>query len=293
MTIVAAAAYPISAPKDFAEWEAKTTAWVGEAAGRGAKVLVFPEYGLTELAALGGRRWGEDHFGAIAAIAEAAPEAAKLFARLAATHGVFILAGSTPVQDGNRLVNRAFLYAPGGGATPIDKLAPTRWEREAIDMKGGEGPTVFDTPAGRFGVLICYDSEFPLHARAVAEAGATTLLIPSCTETEAGYWRVRIGAQARALENQFWVAQAPLIGNADWAEMVETNRGAAGVYGPPDLGFPPDGVAELGGRERPGWVVANCDPAPVKRVRKDGGVLNFAHWPEQAAKVRVSEVTLR
>lgn len=294
MTRVAAAAYPLSAPADLAAWEAKVSGWVAEAAAQGARLLVFPEYGLAELAALGGRHWGEDDAGAVAAIGAALPEAERILARLAQAHGVFLLAGSVPVRDGNRLVNRAMFLGPEGGAHPVDKLMPTPWERAALDMKGGAGAAVFDTPLGRIGAAICYDSEFPLVARALAEAGATILLVPSCTETEAGYWRVRIGCQARALEGQMWVAQAPLIGRNDWAGMVECNIGAAGVFGPPDLGFPPDGVAALGGRERPGWTVADCDAAAVDRVRREGGVRPFAHWPEQDGRLaRVAEVTLR
>ena len=57
---------------------------------------------------------------------------------------------------------------------------------------------LFETALGKLAVLICYDSEFPLLARAAVDAGAEVLLVPSCTDSLHGYWRVRLGAQARA-----------------------------------------------------------------------------------------------
>ena len=101
---------------------------------------------------------------------------------------------------------------------------------------------MFDTALGRIGVLICYDSEFPLLARAQIEAGAQLLLVPSCTDSLHGYWRVRLAAQARALEGQCYAIQAPLVGNAEWSPAIDINRGAAGIFGPPDGAFPDDGI---------------------------------------------------
>ncbi|MCE8472812.1 amidohydrolase, partial [Rhodovulum sulfidophilum] len=119
------------------------------------------------------------------------------------------------------------------------------------------GPlALFDTALGRIGVLICYDCEFPLLARALVEAGAEILLVPSCTDTLAGYWRVRIGAMARALEGQCVVVQSPTLGEAPWCPAVDVNIGAAAIYGPPDTGFPSTGILAEGALNAPGWVHA-------------------------------------
>jgi predicted amidohydrolase len=87
---------------------------------------------------------------------------------------------------------------------------------------------VFDTALGRLGILICYDNEFPMLARTLAERGADLIPSPSCTDTEAGYHRVRIGAQARALENQVAVLQSPTVGLAPWSPALDENVGKAG-----------------------------------------------------------------
>jgi len=147
-------------------------------------------------------------------------------------------------------------------------------------------------------VLICYDSEFPLLARAAVEAGAEVLLVPSCTDSLHGYWRVRIGAQARALESQAYVIHSPTVGDAPWSPAVDVNRGAAAVYGPPDRvrggdwGTPCDGVLALGEEGQPGWVHAEIDLALVAELRADGGVLNARHWAEQPGAVALPMVEI-
>ena len=148
--------------------------------------------------------------------------------------------------------------------------------------RGRPGLRVFDTPVGRLGVAICYDSEFPLIARRLAEAGVEILLVPSCTDTVAGFNRVRIGAMARALESQCIVVHAPTVGAVDWNPALDENRGRAAIYAPPDGLWPETGILAEGGMDAPGWVKATVDLDRVAESRRDGRVLPFRHWPESA-----------
>jgi len=283
---IAAAAYPLDWLHSFQEYADKLRRWVAEAAGQGAQVLVFPEYGAMELASLGGAAVSRDLEGALQEAARHRPASDALHAALAAEFGVFILSGSGPVFSGNRPVNRATLYGPGGVIGHQDKQIMTRFERETWGVApGADGLGVFDTPLGRIGVIICYDSEFPLLARAMAEAGADILLAPSCTETLAGYWRVRVGSMARALENQCVVVHAPLIGAAPDIVGVEENTGAAAIYGPPDAGWPATGILAEGRMNDPGWAIANISRRQIAQTRADGVVLNMMHWDEQPARL--------
>jgi predicted amidohydrolase len=279
--IVGAAQYPIEALAHRAAYAAKLARWVAEGVQGGARLLVFPEYGAMELASLDPATMGS-LAGSLESVSALLPWVDDLHRDLAARHGVHILAASAPFRraDGS-FVNRARLFAPGGKVGVQDKLVMTRFEREEWGVAAGGPLRLFETGLGRIGVTICYDSEFPLLARALAEAGADLLLVPSCTDSEAGYWRVRIGAQARALEGQLIAIQAPTVGKAPWSPAVDINRGAAGVFGPPDRGFPADGVIALGEMDRPGWVFATVDPGAVAQVRADGAVLNRRHWAEQ------------
>lgn len=283
---IAAAAYPLDWHTGFSDVEAKLGAWVADAAGQGADLLVFPEYAAMELASLGGTAVAADLEAALLEAARHRPALDALLDRLAAAHGVHILGPSGPVYSGARPVNRATLHGPGGRIGHQDKQIMTRFEREDWDVvPGTEGLTLFETPLGRLGVVICYDSEFPLLARALAEAGAEILLAPSCTETLAGFTRVRVGSMARALENQCVTVQAPLVGAAPWCAGVELNTGRAAIYGPPDRGWPATGIVAEGPLDTPGWVLATVSRSQVAASRADGGVMPFAHWPEQTARI--------
>lgn len=282
---IATAAYPLDWLDTWDGYAAKQRAWVVEAAQAGANLLVFPEYGAMELAAQAGVQTAGDLHGSIHAVAARMAQANALHAELAREFGVYILSGSGPVQMGEKVVNRAHFFAPGGATAHQDKQIMTRFEREDWGISGGGPLRVFDTSLGKIAVLICYDSEFPLLARSLVEAGAEVLLVPSCTEAPEGYWRVRIGAMARALEGQCVAAMASLVGQQPRLFGVEENSGAGGVFGPPDRGFPPTGVLALGQLDVPGWTYAQIDRAAIADVRADGHVLNMAHWPEQAARL--------
>lgn len=274
---IAAAAYPLDWFDSFADYEAKLSSWVAEA---GADLLVFPEYAAMELASLGGQEVAGDLEAALHEVARHADAVSALHKRLAVTHDCLILAASAPIFSGDRPVNRAVLYGPQGVIGHQDKQIMTRFERGEWDVTGAPGLRVFETRLGKVGVLICYDSEFPLLGRKLAEAGVELLLVPSCTDTIAGYNRVRIGAMARALESQCVVVQAPTVGNCDWMPAVNENHGRAAIYGPPDGFWPESGVIAEGEMDAPGWVVADIDLSRVAESRKNGAVLPFAHWPE-------------
>ena len=277
---IAAAAYPIDWQADFDAYAAKITAWVEGAAD--CDLLVFPEYGAMELAGLGGPAVAGDLQASLREVARHEPARDALHARLAAAHGVHILAASGPAFAGDTVLNRAVLFGPSGRIGHQDKQVMTRFEREEWHVAGAPGLRVFDTPVGRLGVAICYDSEFPLIARRLAEAGVEVLLVPSCTDTVAGFNRVRIGAMARALESQCVVVHAPTVGAVDWNPALDENRGRAAIYAPPDGLWPETGIVAEGGMDAPGWVKATVDLDRVAESRRDGRVLPFRHWPESA-----------
>ena len=282
---IATAAYPMDYLESFGAYRDKLTRWVSEAAGSGADLLVFPEYGAMELATLAGRDVARDLEASLRAVSDRIPEADALHARLAQEFGVHILAASAPVFDadlGDRPVNRARFFAPNGDMGAQDKQIMTRFEREVWGVIGGGPLHLFDTALGKIGILICYDSEFPLLGRAVA--GADLILVPSCTEALAGYSRVRIGAMARALENQCVTVMSSTIGTCDWSEAVDENTGMGGIFGPPDTGFPPTGVIAEGRLNQPGWTYAEVDLEQIAHVRADGVVLNRRHWDEQSGR---------
>ncbi len=274
---LAAAAYPVERLEGRAAVAAKLAGWVARADA--ADVLVFPEYAGMEAALCDGpdeapvAEWCDR-------AAEAAAWYAGVLGALARRHGAYIVAGSLPVRAPHGLVNRAYFLAPDGGIAHQDKRILTPWERRETPLVPAADSRVFDTAFGRIGILICYDSEFPLNARPLA---ADLLLIPSCTETPAGDARVRAGARARALEGQAVAVHAPILGGVAGCELVDQNRGRAGIYSPPDTGFPDDGILARGAADTPGWVFADLAPGAISAARGAAAVNVPGHWLESAA----------
>lgn len=278
---IASAQYPIEEPKTLTEFLNKLTRWVDEGA-RAADLLVFPEYGGAEVMAVLGREHNRDLLAATRGVQELVPQIDAHLAELARSRGVFILAPSLPVVISNDEVqNQARFHSPSGKSAVQSKLVLTPFDREIWRLSPARSQTLFDTPFGKIGVAICYDVEFPLQVRALAEAGARLILCPSCTDTEAGYWRVRIGAMARALENQCVVVQSPTVGNVDWTNALDINRGAAGIFAPPDMAISANGVLALGEMDKAQWVNCTVDLARLEDIRQRGEVRTFNDWPQQ------------
>lgn len=282
---IAAAAYDLTWFDRFEDYAEKQRAWVAGAAGQGADLLVFPEYGAMELSSLGGAAVAADLEQALLEVARHGPAVAALMTELAARFNVHILGASAPFFAGARPVNRAVFYGPSGMIGHQDKQIMTRFEREIWGVVPGTGLAPFDTDWGRIGVTICYDAEFPLLARHLVEQGAEILLVPSATDALAGFTRVRVGAMARALENQCVTVHAPTVGLCDFCPAVDENTGSAAIYGPPDVGFPPNGILAETPLNQPGWAFADVDLAAIAHVRRDGAVLNHQHWPEQLDRI--------
>jgi predicted amidohydrolase len=276
---VAAAQYPLDELADIGAYRNKITLWVEQAVGQGAQVLVFPEYAAMELSAIAGR--AVDLQGSFDAVSDFTTEIIAIHRELAVKHGVMIVAGSAPCTMFDQRFNIAQVFGPTGAHHSFTKIMPTPWERDPWRISGGRDLKVFDIGIAKIGLLICYDIEFPLLSRALAEAGAEIILAPSNTETEWGYWRVRTGAQARALENQVYTVHAPVVGPAPFCKACEMNTGMAGIFAPPDKGFPANGVVALGKMNQPQWLVAKLDLDLMAALRHSGGVRTYEHWSEQ------------
>ena len=290
---VAAVQYPIEFVGSWERYAAKLTRLVAEAAEHGGQILALPEYASLELASTFPKQIYSSLPAQIDALQQCLPGYLELHRDLARKHGVYLLAGSYPVrvEDGGYR-NRAYFFGPEGNCDFQEKLQMTRFESERWLVRSGSGIKIFETRFGRVGVNVCYDVEFPLIARTQVEAGAWLLLVPSCTDNASGYNRVRVGCQARALENQCYVAMAPTVGTAEWSEAIDANVGAAGVFTPLDRGFPSDGVLALGEMNAAQSIYAALEPARIEEVRRDGQVLNHRDWRKQPAAIESAPVVV-
>ena len=284
---VAVARYAVGAPADFGDFAERQAVVLGEAATSGARIAVLPEYLSLELAATFDSATRADLHASLAAIQRYRDDWLALYRRLAAELDLHIVAGSFLLAHGDgRYRNRSDVFTPAGAHAWQDKLQLTGFEKALGVIEGGDALKVFDIDGVRAGVSVCYDAEFPLPVRAQAEAGARLLLVPSCTDTDAGATRVRVGCLARALENRMFVAQAVTAGEAPWSPALDVNTGKAAIFAPMDRGLPDDGVV-VQTRDDQVWAIADLDVEALERSRANAQVANDRDWPGQWQPSRV------
>jgi predicted amidohydrolase len=286
MTRLAACQYAIELIETWEDYAKHLAAIVAEAKAKGAELLLLPEYSAMALTGQLPKDVRSDLHGSIETMQSLIPAWVELCEELAREHQILFQPGSAPVKDADgKFRNRAWLFGPDGLIGYQDKQIMTRFEREQWFIDAGvDGLKAFDTPIGKLGILICYDNEFPMLGRRLAEMGVELVLAPSCTDTLAGSYRVRIGAQARALENQFAVLSSPTAGDAPWSPAVDENRGCAALYVPSDYGMPANGIVAESDSDavtESTLLIVDIDLADVARLRTQGQVATRRDWSEQ------------
>lgn len=270
---VASLQYYIRPVERFEQFADQVESLVWTAKDYKADLLVFPEYFSTQLLTLGNTRRPIQE--QIQDLADQAPAIDELLTRLASQSGMHIVGGTVPVMDDDRqrVYNQCTVYGPSGASGRQRKLHMTRFESEEWDISSGTRLRVFETAIGRIAVNICYDVEFPELARAAARAGATILVVPTCTDDRISYLRVRYCAHARAIENQIYVVQACTVGSLPMVPAVSLNYGQAAIMTPSDFAFARDGFLAEGVPNQESMVVGDLDIAALRESRLSGTVL--------------------
>ena len=164
------------------------------------------------------------------------------FIELAISYNIYIITGSMPyIKSDGGLYNVGFLCRRDGSYDMYEKVHVTPDEVKSWGLSGGRMVQTIDTDCARIGVLICYDVEFPELSRIMADQGMQILFVPFLTDTQNGYSRVRVCAQARAFENECFVAIAGSVGNLPRAHNMDIQYAQSGVFTPCDFAFPTDG----------------------------------------------------
>ena len=160
----------------------------------------------------------------------------------ALSYNVNIITGSMPLLDNGKLYNASYLCHRTGKIDEFRKIHITPNEHKYYAMTGGDKIEVFDTDCGKVGILICYDVEFPELSRLYAEQGMQILFVPFLTDTQNGYTRVRHCAQARAIENECYVAIAGCVGNLPKVNNMDIQFAQSAVFTPSDFAFPTNAI---------------------------------------------------
>jgi predicted amidohydrolase/ribosomal protein S18 acetylase RimI-like enzyme len=200
--------------------------------------VLFPEYFNAPLMAKF-NHLGESQ--AIRQLAQYTNEIRKRFISLAISYNINIITGSMPQLRGDDLYNVGFLCRRDGTYDTYEKIHVTPDETKSWGLSGGRIIKTFDTDCAKIGVLICYDIEYPELSRIMADQNMQVLFVPFLTDTQNGYSRVRICAQARAIENECYVVIAGSVGNLPRVHNMDIQYAQSGVFTPCDFAFPTDG----------------------------------------------------
>jgi predicted amidohydrolase len=161
----------------------------------------------------------------------------------AVRYNVNIIGGSIPALRGNTVRNVCHVFLRDGTIAMQEKIHPTPNERYWWNITGGNELALINTDCGPIGVLICYDSEFPELTRYLVDQGINILFVPFLTDERQSYLRVRYCAQARAVENQIYVAMAGSCGNLPNVHNNDIHYAQSCILTPCDFPFARDGIA--------------------------------------------------
>ena len=142
-------------------------------------------------------------------------------------------------------------------------------------MKGGSKIQTFDTDCGKIGILICYDVEFPELGRLLADDGMDILFVPFLTDTQNGYSRVRYCAQARAIENECYVAIAGSVGNLPKVHNMDIQYAQSMVFTPCDFPFPTTGIKSEATPNTEMILISDVDIDLIRELHNQGSVKNL------------------
>ncbi len=240
--------------------------------GYNADFVVFPE--LFNAPLLGFFDQGNPAE-AIRGLAGYTEEIAEELQQLAVSYNVNIIGGSMPVYENQKLYNVAFLFRRDGTQERQYKLHVTPDERSYWGTVGGTSLKAFDTDVGKIGILVCYDCEFPELSRILMDKGMQILFVPYWVDTKNGYLRVRRCAQARAVENECYVAITGSVGNLPKIENADIQYSQTAVFTPADFAFPHDGVAAESTPNTEMTLIVDLDLEKLKELRNEGSVRNF------------------
>jgi deaminated glutathione amidase len=181
-------------------------------------------------------------------------------------HGITLVGGSiTERREGReKLSNTSVVFDPSGEVTALyrkihmfDVEVGGHVYRESEAEEGGDEPVVSTAEGWKLGLTICYDVRFPELYRILALEGAELVTVPAHFTLYTGkdHWHPLL--QARAIENQYYVAAAAQIG--------ETRPGRLS-YGR-SLIADPWGIVVAEAPDEPGVIAAELDRARLEDVR--------------------------
>lgn len=243
--------------------------FIDAVSGYGSDFALFPELFTAPLMA------DYNHLSEAEAIKELAKYTDAIHKKMqefAISYNINIITGSMPYLENGHVFNVGFLCRRDGTSEMYRKIHITPNEVFHWGITGGDTIQTFDTDCGKIGVVICYDVEFPELSRLMADQGMNILFVPFLTDTQNGYTRVKHCAQARAIENECYVAVAGCVGNLPKVNNMDIQYAQAAVFTPSDFAFPSNGIKAEATPNTEMTLIVDVDLDLLKELHEHGSV---------------------
>ncbi|HSC87746.1 MAG TPA: nitrilase-related carbon-nitrogen hydrolase [Polyangiaceae bacterium] len=272
---VAAVQYEMRTVGSFEEFATQCEFFIDTASEYRADFLLFPELLTNQLLSLvpsnrpGGSARELDTF---------STRYVEFFSSMAIKYNVNIVAGTHLTVENDTLFNICYLFHRDGRIDKQYKVHVTPSEARWWGVSPGRQIDVFETDVGTVACAICYDVEFPEYARITKAKGANILFVPYNTDIRSGHLRVRACAQARAIENHFYVVTAGATGNLPQVEGADIHYAQSAILTPSDIAFARDGIAAEATPNVETMLVHDLDLDVLKKMESNGTVHT---WPDR------------
>ncbi len=264
--------WQMRATKSLEDFFQQIEFFVDTVSGYKADCVLFPEFFNAPMMALTNESAASAAIRGMAAFTE--PIKVRMM-ELAVSYNINVIAGSMPLYEDGKLYNVSYLCRRDGTVDEQYKLHVTPDEASYWGMRGGDKIKCFDTDFGKIGILVCYDVEFPELSRILSDEGMKILFVPFWTDTKNAYQRVRICAQARAIENECYVAITGSVGNLPRVENMDIQYSQSAVFSPSDFAFPHDAIVAEATPNTEMTLIADLDLDLLKDLNTSGAVRNL------------------
>ena len=285
---VAALQVKIELFKDPLDYAAEAHRRVAEAAAAGVHLVAFPEDNNLPLL---GMLPGVEEMGEALSAEEGEPAPAQssapeitvaeviryigpviapflevLYATLAAAYGLYLAAGSFLLPDGEKVVNRSYLYGPRGELIGTQDKVHLMPLEEEWGISTGDEFCLFETESGKIAQPVCMDATYFETFRILELQGAEIVILPIANPEPYNHWLALRGIWPRVQESPVYGIKSALVGNLLGFEFT----GLAGIYAPAELTAGGTGVlAEVDQPDREGIALAEIDLEALQKLRSD------------------------
>ena len=276
---VAAVQYPMRGLGQWSEFERQMAFYAEVAADYECQFLLYPELVTMQLLSMEPRQEGEklSWEAALERLSAWTVPYKDLLCKLATRFSMNIIGGShvTRVPAESATYNECYIVSRTGELQVQRKIHATPSENQVWKVSGGDTLPVFHLDGVSFGVLVCYDVEFPELARHLVAQGAEFIFVPYCTDERRGYLRVRYCAQARCVENQCYIAMAGTVGCLPEVYNMDIQYAQNLLLTPCDFPFAREGILAEGTPNVEEVVIGDFDLEALRRARRLGTVQNL------------------